>query len=141
MKTLEQIKQRGSQSFDGRDFGRLARFIPEDQLADFGITLKEEYIGKHVAEPFTREAVIDQLRNDVEFGFKKALYKRGLSSGLMYEVVSMWNWVLEEGLENFDDYAQYGLPLFKATALKYGFENPIGDDAGNEFKYSCEADE
>jgi hypothetical protein len=48
----------------------------------------------------------------------------------------MWNWILDEGLEDFDDYAQYGLPLFKATAVKYGFENPIGDDYGNEYKYS-----
>ena len=58
----------------------------------------------------------------------------------MFEVVKMWNWILEEGLENFsdNDYAQYGLPLFKATAIKYGFDNPIGTDSGCEFKYSDE---
>jgi hypothetical protein len=32
----------------------------------------------------------------------------------------------------------YGLPLFKATALKYGFNNPIGDDLGSEDKYNEE---
>jgi len=32
----------------------------------------------------------------------------------------------------------YGLPLFKATAIKYGFPNPIGDDSGSERKYDCE---
>lgn len=136
MKTLEQIKQRGSQSFDGRDFGRLAKFIPEEELHEYGITLKDEFVGKHKAIPFTRENVLSQLKDDVEFGFEKALDKRGLSAGCMYSVVDMWNWVLEEGLEDFDDYAQYGLPLFKATAVKYGFNNPIGDDEGNEFKYS-----
>ena len=49
----------------------------------------------------------------------------------------MWNWILEEGLEDWDDdnYAMYGLPLFKATAVKYGFENPIGDDNGDESYY------
>lgn len=26
----------------------------------------------------------------------------------------------------------YGLPLFKATAVKYGWENPIGDDNGTK---------
>jgi hypothetical protein len=42
-------------------------------------------------------------------------------------------------LEDWPDrnYAQYGLPLFKATALKYDFENPIGDDLGNEPKYAA----
>jgi hypothetical protein len=63
------------------------------------------------------------------------------AAGMMYEVVEMWNWILEEGLEDFTDYAQYGLPLFKATAVKYGFDNPIGDDDGDEFQYSAEYDE
>lgn len=38
-------------------------------------------------------------------------------------------------LEDFDSYAMYGLPLFKATAVKYGFDNPIGDDTGAEDYY------
>ena len=143
MKTLEQIKTRGAQTLDSRDFGRLAQFIPENQLNDFGIALKPEFIGKHEASPFTRESVLAQLKNDVDFGFEKALNKRGLSAGIMFSVVQMWNWVLEEGLEDYDEYegyAQYGLPLFKATAVKYGFPNPIGDDAGDEYSYSAEAD-
>lgn len=141
MKTLEQIKARGIKAFDGRDFGRLAQFIPENELESFGIKLKNEYVGKHVAVPFTRENVLNQLRDDVAFGFEKALDQRGLSAGLMFEVVMMWNWILEEGLENYNErkgYAQYGLPLFKATAIKYGFDNPIGDDAGNERKYASD---
>lgn len=140
MKTLDQIKERGSQTFDGRDFSRLAMFIPEAQLADFGITLKDEYVGKHEHIEFNRDNVLEQLKDDVEFGFKKALNQRGLSAGLMFEVVMMWNWILEEGLEDFpeDDYAQYGLPLFKQTAVKYGFDNPIGDDYGNEVQYASE---
>lgn len=36
-------------------------------------------------------------------------------------------------LEN--DYRFYGLPLFKATAVKYGWNNPIGEDSGREKKY------
>ena len=86
-------------------------------------------------KPFTRENVLKQLEKDVAFGFEKALGKRGISSSFMYEVVKMWNWVLEEGLENFDNYPMYGLPLFKATAVKYGFDNPIGDDDGDEEEY------
>lgn len=137
MKTLDQIaKDYKSETLDGRDLNRLCNFIPESQLKDFGITLKDEYVGKHKAKKFTKENVLKQLKKDVEFGFEKALDQRGISAGLMYEVVGMWNWILEEGLEDFGTYAQYGLPLFKATALKYGFDNPIGDDAGNEDKYS-----
>lgn len=139
MKTLEQIKEQyKSETIDGRDLHRLMQFIPEADLGAFGLKLKEEFVGKHQHKEMTREAILDQLKKDVDFGFEKALNKRGISAGLMFEVVQMWNWVLEDGLEDFseDDYAQYGLPLFKATALKYGFPNPIGDDAGNEGKYA-----
>lgn len=141
MKTLEQVKEQyKSETLDGRDLNRLMQFIPEDQLKDFGLELKDEYKGKHQHLEFTKENILAQLKEDVDFGFEKALNKRGTSSSLMYEVVSMWNWILEDGLEDFEDYAQYGLPLFKATALLYGFNNQIGDDAGNEYEYSMEYD-
>lgn len=138
MKTLQQVKENyKSKAIDGRDIDRLFQFIPENELPDFGIELKEEYKGTHEPIEFTKENILKQLKSDVDFGFEKALNKRGISAGLMYEVVSMWNWILEEGLENFDKYAQYGLPLFKATAEKYGFDNPIGSDKGNESKYAA----
>lgn len=138
MKTLEQIKERGSQCLDGRDFSRLSQFLSSSQLKDFGFSLKEgvseeEWDNKVI--PFTRENILTQLEKDVEFGFEKALDKRGISASFMYATVQMWNWILEEGLEDFDNYPMYGLPLFKATALKYGWENPIGDDKGNESYY------
>lgn len=49
----------------------------------------------------------------------------------------LWNYILEEGLEDWDEdnYAMYGLPLFKATAVKYGWNNPIEEDEGCESKY------
>jgi hypothetical protein len=138
MKTLEQIKnQYQSQTIDGRDISRLMQFIPEQDLNLFGIELKDEWVGKHDHKPFTKENILLQLKEDVEFGFEKALNQRGISSSLMYSVVAMWNWILEEGLEDFNDYAQYGLPLFKATAIKYGFENPIGSDTGSEEQYAA----
>lgn len=137
MKTLEQIKKEyKSECIDGRDLSRLMQFIPEKDLSNFGVELKDEYKGKHIPMAFIKENILAQLSTDVAFGFEKALNKRGISAGLMYEVVQMWNWILEEGLEDFDDYAQYGLPLFKATAIKYEFDNPIGNDNGDEDKYS-----
>ena len=137
MKTLQQVKKDYiSETLDGRDLSRLVIFIPEEELCDFGIELKDEYKGKHEHIPFTKENILQSLKDDVEFGFQKALNKRGISASLMYEVVNMWNWILEDGLENFNSYAQYGLPLFKSTAVKYGFENPIGEDSGSEYKYA-----
>ena len=145
MKTLDEvIKSFKSQTLDGRDAYRLAQFIPEDRLSELGMELKEEFVGKHIAVPWTRENIITQLEKDVAFGFEKALDKRGISSGFMYEVVCMWNDILEEGLQGRSNsdwyYAQYGLPTFRDTAILYGFDNPIGDDVGDEYKYSSDAD-
>lgn len=138
MKTLDfVIENYKSETLDGRDLNRLAQFIPKERLTEIGLSLKDENAEwKH--KEFTRENILEQLKSDVEFGFEKALDKRGLSADMMHSVVQMWNWILEEGLENFDNYAQYGLPLFKATAVKYGFDNPIGEDEGTEYKYSSE---
>jgi hypothetical protein len=121
---------------------RLVAFVSEDRLSELGLSLKPEYVGKHVAIPFTRENILLQLEKDVAFGFEKALDCRGISSGLMFAVVRMWNWILEDGLEDFSEsnYSKYGLPLFKATAVKYGFDNPIGEDTGSECKYSEDRD-
>ena len=78
-----------------------------------------------------------KLKEDVDFGFEKALDQRGLSFDMMFKCVKFWNNALEEGLEDQDDdnYAMYGLPLFKATAVKYGWNNSIGNNYGNESKY------
>ena len=141
MKTLEQIAGLyKSNCLDGRDINRLCQFIPFDMLDKFGLEARDGVTAEEWNKdlrPFTREEILKQLESDVDFGFEKALNHRGISSGLMFEVVKMWNWILEEGLEDWDDdnYAMYGLPLFKATAVKYGFENPIGDDNGDESYY------
>lgn len=141
MKTLEQLKGLTSNCIDGRDFGRLSNFIPYNMLNEFGIEPKEEYDNEekwneHIVE-FNRENILKQLEKDVAFGFEKALNKRSISSSLMFECVRLWNYILEEGLEDWseENYAMYGLPLFKATAVKYGWDNPIGEDNGDESIY------
>lgn len=136
MKTLEQIKELyKSKCMDGRDIDRLVDFYPVSEWEHFGFKLKEGATPP-IPLAFTRENIISKLKDDVEFGFEKALNKRGISSSFMAEVVQMWNWILEEGLEDFDEYPMYGLPIFKATAVKYGFDNPIGDDSGSEPQYN-----
>ena len=74
----------------------------------------------------------------LHLGLKKALDRRGISASLMFEVVLAWNQILENRLKDWNsyDYPMYGLPLFKATALLYGFENPIGEDSGSEEYYN-----
>ena len=145
MKTLEEIKELYiTQTIDGRDTNRLAMFASFEMFPFMGTELNDD-VTKEMWDlkklEYTRENIMNQLKMDVAFGFEKALNKRGISSNLMANVVNMWNWILEEGLEGFTQYAHYGLPLFKATALKYGFDNPIGDDTGSEDKYTSDSKE
>lgn len=139
MKTQEQVLAavkagRGSQTLDGRDYGRLASFFPDSDLGTFGYERNEGVMREPT--PWTEENIKGQLADDVAFGFDKALHQRGISAGTMYEVVKMWMWVLDDPLEYHNSYAQYGLPLFKAVAIKYDLPNPIGDDDGDEARYS-----
>ena len=123
---------------DGRDFHRLSEFFPVSDLAVFGFELAEGVEESDVeVKDWTRENILDQLKRDLDFAFEKALDRRGISSSAMWDVIKMWMWVLEDDLANSsgDDYAMYGLPLYKAVAVKYGFDNPIGDDSGSEDEY------
>lgn len=140
MKTIQQILDNYSQYetiLEDRFGARLCQFLTIEQIGKIGFQIKPEFIEKHQPKEWTRENILVQLKRDVEFGFEKALDQRGISASLMFDVVRKWNIVLEEGLENWyeNDYKMYGLPLFKATAIKYGWDNPIGDDTGAEDCY------
>lgn len=141
MKTIEEILKYESQALDGRDIGRLGCFMTREQLKEAGLTPNDPD-AEWVPEEYTRENVVKRLESDLAFAFEKALNKRGLSAGMMFSVIKMWMWVLDEheDLVNWsdDNYAMYGLPLFKAVALRYNLDNPIGDDVGNESHYSDE---
>ncbi|MHA7967723.1 hypothetical protein ACX93W_26780 [Paenibacillus sp. CAU 1782] len=123
MKTIQEVLDNYSdyETFlDDRFGARFAQFLTDEQLVLIGYGPKEGVTREIV--PFTRENVIDQLKKDVEFGAEKAFNQRGISSELMYYVVRSWNKIFEEGLEDFDIFGSYGIPLFRETANKYGWE-------------------
>lgn len=136
---LEHYNDFGPQSLN-RLGSRLAQFCTKEELKKLDIFEEEslEEFDDSKMKDWTEENIIKQLKRDVAFGFEKALNQRSISATLMFEVVLSWNKILENSLKDWDpeNYAMYGLPLFKATALLYGFDNPIGDDTGNEDYYN-----
>lgn len=136
-RVLEEIKAgKKSQTLDGRDFGRLAMYFEDENVKYFGFDVKP---GKKIKpKKWTKKNILKELEKDLAFAFYKALDKRGISSGLMHDVIKMWLWVLDDPLMYCEEYAQYGLPLYKKVAVKYGFKNQIGEDYGNESKYASE---
>ena len=139
MKSIDEILKNYKEyevPLDDRFGVRFAAFLTVEQMEKVvGVSFRDpEAAKKHVPKKWTEDNVLEQLQQDVAFGFEKALNQRGISAGLMYEVVKSWCKVLENGLDSIY-YTMYGLPLFKAVAVKYGFDNPIGDDEGTEYKY------
>lgn len=116
-----------SECLDGRDFSRLCNYFPVEDWKKLGFSLKKGEKSP-IPKPFTKQNILKELKSDLAFAFEKALNQRGISSSFMYEVIKMWMWVLEDPLQNFDEYTVYGLPLYKEVALKYGLNNPIGED-------------
>lgn len=148
MLTREQVLEairggRESQCLDMRDYNRLSSYFPVKDWAVFSIKPSEAFDpAKFEVKDWTRANILSNLASDVDFGFEKALDKRGISANFMFFCVKQWLWILEDPLCDQADelYTHYALPLFKAVALKYDLPNKIGDDAGNEHKYSAEAD-
>lgn len=138
MKTLDFVLANYNfESFDLRDKIRLMAFCDAETIEKNGCELINP--SEHVPLKWTEEVILEQLKIDLVFAFDNALDKRRISSAAMFHVISMWNYILDaEDIPK--SYAQYGLPYFKATAVHFGFPNPIGDDVGNEYKYSAEYD-
>lgn len=136
---IEHYSNFGPKSFN-RLGTRLAQFCTKEELKRLNIFTDEsiEEWDDSKVKDWTEENIIKQLEKDVAFGFEKALDNRGISASLMFEVVLAWNQILENYLKDWNpyDYPMYGLPLFKATAVLYGFENPIGEDSGSEEYYN-----
>ena len=125
MKTIEQVldnyKEFSDNIIEDRFGKRFTDFLTEEQAASIGWHAKDGYDWPEPKE-WTKENVLEQLKRDVEFGWEKACDERGISASLMYEVCQAWCKVLENGLEDFDEYGCYGKPLFKTIAHKYGWE-------------------
>lgn len=122
---LEAVKNgRGSKCLDGRDYARLTDFFPVEDWKAFGFGIKDGAAAPE-PKPWTEEEIKKQLAADLDFAFEKAMNQRGISTGLMFEVVKMWLWVLEDKLCETNDYDNYALPFFSKVAKNYGFNNPL----------------
>lgn len=129
MKTFEQIieavknektwSREACDMLDNRDLGRLGPYASLEQLEELGFTAKDPSTWEPL--PFTLENVLQDLGSSLDFAFEKAINHRGISSELMFNVIQMYMWILEDNLSSFMEYEPYGMLLYQAVAEKYGF--------------------
>lgn len=105
---------------DRRFTKRFIDFLPTSEWEKFGFryTGEDEYMPKE----WTEENIITQLKEDVQFGYEKAINKRGISSELMAMVVNAWCKVLQNGLNLNGNDGWYHMKQFTTVAEHYGWE-------------------
>ena len=83
-----------------------------------------KYTGEdeRVPKEWTEENILEQLKEDTEFGYMKAVDERGISSELMAMVVNAWCKVLQNDLDLDGDDGWYHKNQFTAVAEHYGWE-------------------
>ena len=106
--------------FDRRFTKRFIDFLPLEEWSQYGFS----YIGEdeYIQKEWTEENVLEQLKQDVEFGYSKAEDERGISSELMAMVVNAWCKVLQNGLNLDGDDGWYHMKQFTIVANHYGWE-------------------
>ena len=128
MKTLNEVLDNYNEIYkvliDDRFGIRLCQFLSVNQMNRIGYNIDEKHIATHQPIEWNEENILKQLKEDVEFGYEKAINERGISSGLMYMTVLSWCKVLENEFASWDgsNYGEYGKPLFEAVAKKYGWK-------------------
>lgn len=82
---------------------------------------------------YTKENVIKEMREYMEFAWDKASNHRGLSANRSITHFTHWLWLLEDDellniAEDGTNYAQYGCPILMQICDKYDL--PVPDDEG-----------
>lgn len=126
MKTLEYVKNHidefeEDEYLDRRFTKRFTDFLPAEEWEKYGFI----YDGEEPYEPkeWTEENILAQLKEDVEFGYWKAICERGISAELMAFVVRAWCKILENGLDLNDEIdGSYHIRQFTVVAEHYGWK-------------------
>lgn len=116
------INKKGSCSMiDHRDKARLLTYAPDlESVKTLGFKLKDEYAFADLnTKEWSPENLIHEIIADADFAIEKAEDKRGISSSLMHEVLVMWNFAFNTGIEAQPNYNDYGLDYAKKTKIAF----------------------
>ena len=132
MKSLEYIKEHYDEFeedkyLDRRWTKRFLDFLPVKEWINYGFA-PSEGADPPVVKEWTEDNILKQLKEDVEFGYQKAIDERGISSELMAMVVNTWCKVLENGLNLDGNDGRYCIQQFTVVAEHYGWKLEGGCD-------------
>lgn len=123
MKTINEIINDYTEyeTFLDDRFGvRFCSFLSNEQAEQIGFKFKDGYVNE--PKEWTEKNILEQLKEDVEFGYMKAVDERGISSELMAMVVNAWCKVLQNGLNLDGNDGWYHKEQFTTVAEHYGWK-------------------
>ena len=124
MRSVQEIVTRMNEEVLLFDFTRevIAAYLPLEDLKQF---LKEDADISKMDPPksLTREVVLAEMKDYMEFAWGQTQGHRGLSAGRSTNKMGVWIWLL--GDDPIDaDHAQYGAPILAAICDRYDFPVP-----------------
>ena len=130
---VERIKAREPEDMFGFEWHEYIRFLPFHAAQPW---LKEEAKPEDwAAEVCTRDALLEQMRDYMDFAWGKANNCRGLSANRSVMHYIAWTWLAGDGefsdeiSQQFDeDYRFYGKPILARIADFYGWDWRQWDD-------------
>ena len=128
MKTIDWVKEHYDELekdnwFDRRWTKRFLDFLPWKEWKEYGFNTTENFNAEeYTPKDWTEQNILEQLEEDVRFGYQKAVDGRGISSELMADVVDTWCKILENGLNLNGDDGYYHIRQFEVVAEHYGWE-------------------
>ena len=125
MKTLKEIKERIERQLkDPGERLMIATCNHQHPLQAF----HPEYIKEgYEADPLTEEAIIQEMREYMDFALGKARNERGISASRSVWKYVQWLWAIEDEelldfAEDDSNYPMYGMPILQKICDKYGFK-------------------
>lgn len=131
MRTMAEIAERcrSSDDFLGFEQSALLDFLDFEHAQPF---LKPEVTpDQWKSKLLTREAILDIMREYMQFAWEKVENHRGISASRSVTKFHAWCWILgeDEAVEicTNTEYAQYGAPILRALSERFGFPLPSGE--------------
>lgn len=125
------------------------------QLADLAVYLDREHVREFLksdanpdeweTKPLTREGVLKEMLEYLDFAFEKALNHRGISASRSIDHMRAFLWLLGDDellafAEDAKNYPRYGVPILKAISRKYDKAMPdsiLNWEDGESCKPGC----
>lgn len=127
----EYYKQNRENDMMGFSAEVLLPYLSPDLVKEF---LKPDAdLSKWVQLELSEKAILEEMKNYMEFAWTKVINHRGISASRSVEKMSMWLFILGDDVmvefcQDDKNYMNYGAPVLKKICEKYTF--PIPDDKG-----------